>query len=169
MTQEAPQSDTLQPASTDAERMLRVLHGHLRRKRDGIRQIADEIETLGKYGRVSKAIAKDICERLLALVRRDEELTAAERDILDRDSRLEYCMRHNYPAMPHHLVAVCICIIDGLSTTQISSIVCKSVKAVDHYRQEIRQIVGLHGNRSSLHQHLLNMVNTCSECTGKQQ
>lgn len=167
MTQEARQPDTLQPSSTDAERMLRVLHGHLRRKRDGIRQIADEIEALGKYGRVSKAIAKDLCERLLALVRRDEDLTITERDILDRDSRLEYCLRHNFPAMPHHLVVVCICIIDGLSTTEISSIVCKSVKAVDHYRQEIRQIVGLHGNRSSLHHHLLNLVNTCPECSDK--
>lgn len=167
MTPEAPQPETSQPTSIDAERMLRVLHGHLRRKRDGIRQIADEIEALGKYGRVSKAIAKDLCERLLALVRRDEDLTTAERDILDRDSRLEHCLRHNYPAMPHHLVVVCICIIDGLSTTEISSIVCKSVKAVDHYRQEIRQIVGLHGNRSSLHQHLLNMVNTCPEYAGR--
>lgn len=161
--------DVVQPASTDAEHMLRVLHGHLKRKREGIRQLAADIDALGSVGQIPRPLATDIHDRLIALIRRDDELTWAEREILERDSHVEGCLRHHYPAMPNHLVVVCICIIDGLSTNEIASIVFKSVKAVDHYRQEIRQIVGLHGNRSSLHHYLLNVIRTCTQCTPKKK
>lgn len=157
--------DVVQPVSTAAEHMLRVLHAHLKRKRDGIRRIAADIDAMQELGQISGPIAKDLRERLVSLIRREDELTWAEREILERDSQVECCLRHHYPAMPNHLVVVCICIIDGLSTNEIASIVFKSVKAVDHYRQEIRQIVGLHGNRSSLHHHLLNVIRTCTQCT----
>ncbi|MBU3699311.1 MAG: hypothetical protein FGM33_04770 [Candidatus Kapabacteria bacterium] len=138
--------------------MLRVLHGHLKRKRDGIRTLAADINTLGEHGHLQRQIANDLRDRLLALVRREDELTWAERQILERDSHIEERIRFHYPAMPNHLVVVCICIVDGLSTNEIASVVCKSVKAVDHYRQEIRQILGLHGDRSSLQRHLLSIV-----------
>jgi hypothetical protein len=158
MKDDLTQSGNGQSDTSNAEHMLRVLHGHLKRKRDGIRELAADIQALAERGRIEKGLASDLRERLLALVRREDELTWAERQILERDSQIEARIRHHYPAMPNHLVVVCICIVDGLSTTEIASVVCKSVKAVDHYRQEIRQIVGLHGDRSSLQRHLLSVI-----------
>lgn len=148
----------------DAENILRVLYGQLKRKREGIRGVVEEIGSLSLAGQIPATVAKSLQDRLLELVRREDELTEAEREILDRDTKLEHCLRHHFPSMPDHLVVVSICIIDGLSTAQIASIVFKSTKAVDHYRQEIRHIVGLQGDRSSLHRHLTNIVRSCPTC-----
>lgn len=151
-------------AQTDAEQILRVLHGQLKRKREGINRVVQQISTLESSGAISKDVAKSLIDALQALVRHEDELTQAERDILYRDTKLEQCLRHHFPAMPDHLMVVSICIIDGLSTAQIAAIVFKSTKAVDHYRQEIRQIMGLQGDRSSLHRHLASLIRNCSIC-----
>lgn len=148
----------------DAENILRVMYGQLKRKREGIRSTVEEIGSLSLAGQIPATVAKSLQDRLLELVRREDELTDAEREILDRDTKLEHCLRHHFPSMPDHLVVVSICIIDGLSTAQIAAIVFKSTKAVDHYRQEIRHIVGLQGDRSSLHRHLTNVVRSCPTC-----
>ena len=155
-------SDTA--AQIDAEQILRVLHGQLKRKRDGINRVVEHIGVLASSGAISEDVAKILRDELQALVRHEDELTQAEREILYRDARLEQCLRHHFPAMPDHLVVVSICIIDGLSTAQIAAIVFKSTKAVDHYRQEIRQIMGLQGDRSSLHRHLASLVQNCAIC-----
>lgn len=155
---------TTNTSQTDAEQILRVLHGQLKRKRDGIKRVVETIGKLAAAGKLKGDVAHDLCEELLALVRHDDELTQAEREILYRDDRLEQCLRHHFPAMPDHLMVVAICIIDGLSTAQIAAIVFKSVKAVDHYRQEIRQIMGLQGDRSSLHRHLAAVIQNCPTC-----
>lgn len=151
-------------AQTDAEQILRVLHGQLKRKRDGINRVIAEIAALALAERIPSDVAHTLQEQLQALVRHEDELTQVERDILHRDTKLEQCLRHHFPAMPDHLMVVSICIIDGLSTAQIAAIVFKSTKAVDHYRQEIRQIMGLQGDRSSLHRHLASVIQNCSVC-----
>ena len=148
----------------DAEQILRVLHGQLKRKREGINRVVEQIRMFASSGAISDDVASILCGDLQALVRHEDELTQAERDILYRDAKLEQCLRHHFPAMPNHLMVVSICIIDGLSTAQIAAIVFKSAKAVDHYRQEIRQIMGLQGDRSSLHRHLATLVQNCTIC-----
>lgn len=153
------------PALSDAEQILRILHGHLKKKRDGINRIISEVASLEENGRISRDVAGVLREQLQALVRREDELTEAEREILYRDARLEQCLRHHFPAMPDNLLVVSICIIDGLSTAQISKIVFKSTKAVDHYRQEIRLLMNLHGDRTSLRRHLVTLVQNCTVCT----
>ena len=150
--------------SIDAEQILRVLHGQLKRKREGINRVVEQIRALASSGAISEDVAISLSSELQALVRHEDELTQAERDILYRDAKLEQCLRHHFPAMPDHLMVVSICIIDGLSTAQIATIVFKSTKAVDHYRQEIRQIMGLQGDRSSLHRHLASLVQNCKTC-----
>ena len=151
-------------ASIDADQILRVLHGQLKRKREGINRVVQEIRVLASSHAISEEVAKSLSENLLALVRHEDELTEAEREILYRDAKLEQCLRHHFPAMPDHLMVVSICIVDGLSTAQIAAIVFKSTKAVDHYRQEIRQIMGLQGDRSSLHRHLASLIQNCTIC-----
>ncbi|MFM8771690.1 MAG: hypothetical protein ACKOE4_06680 [Candidatus Kapaibacterium sp.] len=156
--------DTNFTAKTDAEQILRVLHGQLKRKREGILRVVQQIGVFESSGAISEADAKILRDELQTLVRHEDELTQAERDILYRDTKLEQCLRHHFPAMPDHLMVVSICICDGLSTAQIAAIVFKSAKAVDHYRQEIRQIMGLQGDRSSLHRHLTTLIQNCSVC-----
>ncbi|MBU3680260.1 MAG: hypothetical protein FGM32_11775 [Candidatus Kapabacteria bacterium] len=151
-------------AQIDAEQILRVLHGQLKRKREGINRVVEQIAVFASSGAISEVVAKGLTDELRALVRHEDELTQAERDILYRDAKLEQCLRHQFPAMPDHLMVVAICIVDGLSTAQIAAIVFKSTKAVDHYRQEIRQIMGLQGDRSSLHRHLTSVVQNCTIC-----
>lgn len=152
------------PALNDAEQILRVLHGHLKRKREGISGVIRQIVALEEAGRIPRDVSVHLREQLQALVRREDELTEAEREILYRDTRLEQCLRHHFPAMPDNLLVVSICIIDGLSTAQIAKIVFKSSKAVDHYRQEIRQIMKLQGDRTSLRRHLVTLVQDCTVC-----
>jgi DNA-binding NarL/FixJ family response regulator len=152
------------PALSDAEQILRVLHSHLKKKREGIAKVIGEIDALQAAGRISSDVGETLREELQTLVRREDELTEAEREILYRDGRLEQCLRHHFPAMPDNLLVVSICIIDGLSTAQIAKIVFKSSKAVDHYRQEIRQMMNLQGDRTSLRRHLVGLVQNCTEC-----
>jgi DNA-binding CsgD family transcriptional regulator len=152
------------PALSDAEQILRVLHSHLKKKREGIAKVIGEIAALQAAGRISSEVGEALREQLQTLVRREDELTEAEREILYRDARLEQCLRHHFPAMPDNLLVVSICIIDGLSTAQIAKIVFKSSKAVDHYRQEIRQMMNLQGDRTSLRRHLVGLVQNCTEC-----
>lgn len=152
------------PSLSDAEQILRILHGHLKKKREGINRIIGEITTLEASGLLSQEVSSILREQLQALVRREDELTEAEREILYRDARLEQCLRHHFPAMPDNLLVVSICIIDGLSTAQIAKIVFKSSKAVDHYRQEIRQMMKLQGDRTSLRRHLVTLVQDCTLC-----
>ncbi len=158
---------TIITSQTDAEQILRVLHGQLKRKREGINRVIERIDVLANAGAISHDVATSLRDDLQSLVRHEDELTQAERDILYRDSKLEQCLRHHFPAMPDHLLVVTICIIDGLSTAQIAAIVFKSAKAVDHYRQEIRQIMGLQGDRSSLHRHLVTLVESCTLCNNQ--
>ncbi len=155
---------TNMPALSDADQILRVLHNHLKKKREGITRVIEEILTLQATGLITNEVCGILCEQLQSLVRREDELTEAEREILYRDDRLEQCLRHHFPAMPDNLLVVSICIIDGLSTAQIAKIVFKSSKAVDHYRQEIRQMMNLQGDRTSLRRHLVTLVQNCTVC-----
>lgn len=152
------------PALSDAEQILRVLHAHLKKKREGINRVLGALRKLEEAGHISGDVAGVLREQLQALVRREDELTEVEREILYRDERLEHCLRHHFPAMPDNLLVVSICIIDGLSTAQIAKIVFKSAKAVDHYRQEIRQMMNLQGDRTSLRRHLVTLVHDCTLC-----
>lgn len=140
------------------EHMLRVLHGHLQRKRKGLRNILDSMELMRASGELSGDVAKKLMTSIASLLRADEQLTTVERDILERDDRLEHILRERYPLLSETQIIVCVCTIDGLSTAEVASIINRSEKTVDHYRQEIRAAIDAKGVKKNLRSILCGIV-----------
>ena len=130
--------------------MLRVLHGHLQRKRKGLRNIRTSVELMLATGELSADAATKLVTSIASLLRADEDLTTVERDILERDERHERILRERYPLLSDTLLLVCVCTIDGLSTAEVASIIHRSEKTVDHYRQEIRTAIDAKGVKKNL-------------------
>jgi DNA-binding CsgD family transcriptional regulator len=130
--------------------MLRVLHGHIQRKRKGLLEIRTQVAQMVEQGDIDAKAGAVLIASVENLLRTDDELTPVERDIIERDSRMELVLRERYPMLSDTLLIVCICTIDGLTTAEIASIIHKSEKSVDHYRQEIRGIINAKGASQSL-------------------
>ena len=140
------------------EHMLRVLHGHLQRKRKGLRDICTSVELMLATGELSADAATKLVTSIASLLRADEDLTTVECDILERDERHERILRERYPLLSDTLLLVCICTIDGLSTAEVASIINRSEKTVDHYRQEIRTTIDAKGVKKNLQSILSDIV-----------
>ena len=138
--------------------MLRVLHGHLQRKRKGLRNIRTSVELMLATGELSADAATKLVTSIASLLRADEDLTTVERDILERDERHERILRERYPLLSDTLLLVCVCTIDGLSTAEVASIIHRSEKTVDHYRQEIRTAIDAKGVKKNLQSILCDIV-----------
>lgn len=127
------------------EHMLRVIHGHLQRKRTGLFELIRLIEDLRQVGALSDDVARTLSTQMRSLLRSDDDLTSVEREILDRDTRYQTILQKQYPGLTSILLLVCVCTIDGLTTKEIASVIGRSEKSIDHYRQEIRAIIGVKG------------------------
>lgn len=142
------------------EHMLRVLHGHIQRKRKGLLEIRSQVAQMLDQGEIGAVAAAALTAALENLVRADEDLTTVERDILEHDERIERILRERYPMLSDTLLIICICTIDGLTTAEIASIINKSEKSVDHYRQEIRAILNAKGESKTLRSLLSDIADT---------
>jgi DNA-binding CsgD family transcriptional regulator len=143
---------------TSPEHMLRVLHGHLQKKRSGLMALLTTIEQYVKDGRLSPETAEALTKDIRRILRTDEELTTAEREILERDGRYEQILRTRFPTLSDTFIVICVCTLDGLSTREIASIVGRAPKTVDHYRQEIREMIGTKGTSETLREALERIV-----------
>ncbi len=140
------------------EHMLRVLHGHLQKKRSGLKGLLVLIDEIQQHRQIAPEAAQTIRVHVRSLIRSDEELTSTEREILERDERYERILRDRFPMLSDALLIVCICALDGLTTPETASIVARSVKTVEHYRQEIRELIGAKGSTKSLRELLEEVV-----------
>ena len=55
-------------------------------------------------------------------------------------------------------LAVCLTTLNGLRTNEISSVLMRSTKSIDHYRQQIRQIIGIKGEHTNLRNQLRILI-----------
>lgn len=140
------------------EHMLRVLHCHLQRKRTGLFELNRMIEDLQHIGSLSDDVALSLSTQIRSLLGSDNDLTDVERTILDRDLRYQTILHERYPILSSTLLLVCVCTIDGLTTKEIASIIGRSEKSIDYYRQKIRTIIGVKGTHQALRNALTQIV-----------
>ncbi len=143
---------------SDDEHKLRILHAHLSRKREALRKIERVVTDAALRGAISPEIAREISDIAREAVRSESDLTEIEHAFTERDRRAEAILRHCYPAMTDVHLAVCLTTLNGLRTNEISSVLMRSTKSIDHYRQQIRQIIGIKGEHTNLRNQLRILI-----------
>ncbi len=129
------------------EHNLRVLHGHVNRKRSTILDVLAKIESIdSSSSTATREILEEVREKLRLVLRSEPMLTEVERKFLERDRSRADILRSAYPALSGDEIHVCLGILDGLTTEEIASEMCRALKTVDTMRQNIRNVLGIMGS-----------------------
>lgn len=136
-------TNTDQSPQQHSDHECRILLGHILRKRTAI---FAALACLHNIENKSLEILQTI-QILEDALRPDNRLNAVEQQWYERHNRAIEVLRFACPVLTLQEIHVCLCIVDDMNTIEIASELCRSEKTIDHYRQSIRQKLGIRGGK----------------------
>lgn len=139
-------AETFTSLLQNSDHECRILLGHLSRKRGAITAALERLVSMdNKPSEVVQTI-----HILTDVLRPDYRLDAVEKEWYARQNRAIEILRFACPVLTLQEIHVCLCIVDNMNTIEIADELCRSEKTVDHYRQSIRQKLGIKGGKTAL-------------------
>lgn len=139
-------AETFTSPLQNSDHECRILLGHLSRKRGAITAALERLQSMdNKPSEVVQTI-----HILADVLRPDYRLDAVEKEWYGRHNRAIEVLRFACPVLTLQEIHVCLCIVDNMNTIEIADELCRSEKTVDHYRQSIRQKLGIKGGKTAL-------------------
>lgn len=84
---------------------------------------------------------------LTDVLRPDNRLNAVEQAWYAKHNAFIDIMRRVCPMLSLQEIFVCFCLLDNMTTREIANELCRSEKTIDHYRQSIRETLGITGGK----------------------
>jgi hypothetical protein len=138
--------DTQNMSEQKTRHECRILLGHLARKRTAI---MTSLERLRRIKQPSAEIVA-VIHLLTDVLRPDNRLNAVEQAWYAKHNAFIDIMRRVCPMLSLQEIFVCFCLLDNMTTREIANELCRSEKTIDHYRQSIREALGITGGKKIL-------------------